>query len=68
MEDGRVSVVIPALDAARTLPATLAELDQGRRAGVVHERGGRLAVEVQHHVVVHPAARAGPTQRACICA
>ena len=34
---GQVSVVIPALDAAGTLPATLRALEPGRRAGLIGE-------------------------------
>ena len=35
-EDG-LSVIVPALDAAASLPASLAALDEARRAGLLHE-------------------------------
>ena len=37
MREARLSVVIPALDAAAVLPATLAALEEGRRSGLVEE-------------------------------
>jgi rSAM/selenodomain-associated transferase 2 len=37
MSQRALSIVIPALDAAATLPATLAALEEGRRAGLVAE-------------------------------
>lgn len=37
MHERHLSIVIPALDAAGRVPATLAALDEGRRAGLVRE-------------------------------